>query len=107
MLIHRDDNRAHWKTRCVGYDGVRKKVENKKIVLLIPCHSWDRLPFAFSRPDSSFIWFMNPLKSLRYILWHNYKWVIIKALIIMLLAAILALFFYSMPGYTVKRMFGA
>ncbi|KAK3090409.1 hypothetical protein FSP39_011632 [Pinctada imbricata] len=60
-----------------------------------------------NRPDSSFIWFLNPLKSLRYILWHNYKWVIIKLLIIMLLAALLVLFFYSMPGYTVKKMFGA
>ncbi|ELU18291.1 hypothetical protein CAPTEDRAFT_1376 [Capitella teleta] len=60
-----------------------------------------------NRPDSSFIWFLNPLKSIRYILWHNYKWVIIKALLFLLLAAILALFFYSMPGYTVKRMFGA
>lgn len=60
-----------------------------------------------SRPDSSFIWFLNPLKSIRYILWHNYKWVIIKVLVVMLLAALLVLFFYSMPGYTVKKMMGA
>ncbi|XP_064626480.1 otoferlin-like [Lineus longissimus] len=60
-----------------------------------------------NRPDSSFIWFCNPLKSIRYILWHNYKWVILKVLIVLLLTAILALFFYSMPGYIVKRMFGA
>lgn len=60
-----------------------------------------------NRPDSSFIWFLNPLKSIRYILWHNYKWVIIKVLVVMLLAALLVLFFYSMPGYTVKKMMGA
>ncbi|KAL4236528.1 C2 domain [Mactra antiquata] len=60
-----------------------------------------------NRPDSSFIWFLNPLKSIRYILWHNYKWMIIKVLVIMLLAAILVLFFYSMPGYTVKKIFNA
>ncbi|XP_021379810.1 otoferlin-like isoform X8 [Mizuhopecten yessoensis] len=60
-----------------------------------------------NRPDSSFIWFLNPLKSIRYILCHNYKWVIIKVLIVLALAAILVLFFYAMPGYMVKRMFGA
>ncbi|KAL5015843.1 hypothetical protein ScPMuIL_005432 [Solemya velum] len=60
-----------------------------------------------NRPDSSFVWFLNPLKSLRYILWHNYKWVIVKILVVLLLAALLVLFFYSMPGYTVKKMFGA
>ena len=64
-------------------------------------------PCFCSRPDSSFIWFLNPLKSIRYILWHNYKWVIVKVLIVMLLAALLVLFFYSMPGYTVKKMMGA
>ncbi|CAL1540078.1 unnamed protein product [Lymnaea stagnalis] len=60
-----------------------------------------------NRPDSSFMWFMNPFKSLRYILWHNYKWIIIKLLIVALLTALLVLFFYSMPGYTVKKMFNA
>ncbi|KAH3809212.1 hypothetical protein DPMN_137573, partial [Dreissena polymorpha] len=60
-----------------------------------------------NRPDSSFVWFLNPLKSLRYILWHNYKWMIIKVIIFLLLVAILVLFFYSMPGYSVKKIFGA
>ncbi|ESO89647.1 hypothetical protein LOTGIDRAFT_125029, partial [Lottia gigantea] len=60
-----------------------------------------------NRPDSSFMWFMNPWKSIRYILWHNYKWVILKLLIVLLLTILLVLFFYSMPGYTVKRLFGA
>lgn len=67
----------------------------------------EEFPCLCSRPDSSFIWFLNPLKSIRYILWHNYKWVIIKVLVVMLLAALLVLFFYSMPGYTVKKMMGA
>ncbi|KAF5301719.1 hypothetical protein FQA39_LY10650 [Lamprigera yunnana] len=60
-----------------------------------------------NRPDSSFMWFMNPLKSIRYILWQNYKWKILKLLIILAVAVILLLFFYSIPGYTVKKMIGA
>lgn len=60
-----------------------------------------------SRPDSSFVWFLNPLKSIRYIVWHNYKWVIVKAILAVLLLGIFLLFLYSMPGYTVKKMIGA
>lgn len=41
--------------------------------------------------------FMNPLKLLRMLLWDPYKWCYLKALIIMLLLALLGLFFYSMP----------
>jgi len=53
------------------------------------------------------MWFLNPLRSMRYILWHNYKWVIIKAIVFLLLTALFALFLYSAPGYMVKRMIGA
>ncbi|XP_064604472.1 otoferlin-like [Liolophura sinensis] len=60
-----------------------------------------------NRPDTSFIWFLSPLKSLRYIFWHNYKWMLLKILLFALLVALIALFFYAMPGYTVKKMFGA
>ncbi|XP_069701783.1 otoferlin-like [Periplaneta americana] len=60
-----------------------------------------------NRPDASFMWFLNPLKSIRYIVWHNYKWAIIKILAVLALAIVLLLFFYSVPGYTVKKLLGA
>ncbi|KAK7584153.1 hypothetical protein V9T40_005116 [Parthenolecanium corni] len=60
-----------------------------------------------NRPDSSFMWFMNPIKSIRYIIWHNYKWTILKIVIILCLAILILLFVYSIPGYTVKRLLGA
>lgn len=53
------------------------------------------------------MWFLNPLKSIRYIVWHNYKWVILKGIIILAVAIMILLFFYAIPGYTVKRMLGA
>eukprot|EP00058_Branchiostoma_floridae_P020854 XP_002606344.1 hypothetical protein BRAFLDRAFT_57280 [Branchiostoma floridae] len=59
------------------------------------------------RPDSSFMWFLNPLKSLRYILWKNYKWTIIKIVCVLLLAAFIGVLLYSMPGYMVKKILGA
>lgn len=62
---------------------------------------------VYSRPDASFMWFLNPLKSIRYIIWHNYKWKILKLLIILAVAIIILLFVYAVPGYTVKKMMGA
>ncbi|TMW49673.1 hypothetical protein DOY81_005242 [Sarcophaga bullata] len=60
-----------------------------------------------NRPDASFMWFVNPLKSIRYIVWHNYKWVILKALLLCGIALFFILFVYSVPGYSVKKILGA
>lgn len=69
-------------------------------------HMYNFIMFS-SRPDASFMWFLNPLKSIRYIVWHNYKWAILKILAVLALAVVLLLFFYSVPGYTVKKLLGA
>ena len=53
------------------------------------------------------MWFLNPIKSIRYIIWHNYKWTILKILLWVMLVVFLVLFFYALPGYTIKRMLGA
>ncbi|XP_075454855.1 otoferlin isoform X3 [Ascaphus truei] len=60
-----------------------------------------------NRPDTSFIWFLNPLKSFRYFIWHTYRWLILKILILILLLLMVGLFLYSLPGYLVKKMLGA
>jgi len=60
-----------------------------------------------NRPDTSFTWFMNPFKSLRYMIWEQYKFCLLKFLVVGMLIALMVLFFYSMPGYTVKKIFGA
>jgi len=60
-----------------------------------------------SRPDTSLMWFLGPLKSIRYFIWHNYRWLILKALGLILLLLMLGLFLYSIPGYLVKKMLGA
>ncbi|XP_043277265.1 otoferlin-like [Venturia canescens] len=60
-----------------------------------------------SRPDASFVWLLNPIKSIRYIIWHNYKWIILKILITIAIATLLILFLYAIPGYSVKKILGA
>ncbi|XP_043482896.1 otoferlin-like isoform X2 [Leptopilina heterotoma] len=60
-----------------------------------------------NRPDASFMWFVNPLKSIKYIVWHNYKWAILKATFVIALIILIILFFYAIPGYSVKKLLGA
>lgn len=61
----------------------------------------------FSRPDTTFLWFLSPLKAIRYLVCNRYKWLIIKIVLALLLLIMLGLFLYSMPGYLVKKMLGA
>uniref|UniRef100_A0A1A7XN40 Otoferlin n=2 Tax=Iconisemion striatum TaxID=60296 RepID=A0A1A7XN40_9TELE len=60
-----------------------------------------------NRPDTSLMWFLGPLKSIGYFIWRNYRWLILKALGLLLLLLMLGLFLYSIPGYLVKKMLGA
>lgn len=60
-----------------------------------------------SRPDTTFLWFLSPLKAIRYLVCNRYKWLIIKIVLALLLLIMLGLFLYSMPGYLVKKLLGA
>jgi otoferlin len=57
------------------------------------------------RPDSSFLWIFNPLKSIRYILWKNYKWYIITFIVIIALVLLVLVFIYHMPNYLAWYVF--
>ncbi|KAM9308456.1 fer-1-like protein 6 [Gastrophryne carolinensis] len=57
-----------------------------------------------NRPDTSFSWFVNPFKCFFYLIWRNYKKYIIIALVLLILALFLALFFYTLPGAISHRI---
>ncbi|XP_065061799.1 otoferlin-like isoform X2 [Rhopilema esculentum] len=59
-----------------------------------------------NRPADSLNLFMSPLRMLQLLL-CSHKKCIIKFFVVCLLIILVALFFYSMPGYTVKKIFGA
>ncbi|XP_057307144.1 myoferlin-like [Hydractinia symbiolongicarpus] len=59
-----------------------------------------------NRPDTSFLWFTSPWKTLKYIIWRNYKWYIIGFLIFLIVLAFIVLFLYSVPGNLVRKVFG-
>uniref|UniRef100_A0A8C6TUZ0 Otoferlin n=1 Tax=Neogobius melanostomus TaxID=47308 RepID=A0A8C6TUZ0_9GOBI len=52
-----------------------------------------------NRPDTTFLWFLSPLKAVRYLICTRYKWLIIKVVLALLLLIMIGLFLYSMPGY--------
>lgn len=58
-----------------------------------------------NRPSDAFGLFMSPLKMIGF-LCNSFKWLLIKLIIVGLILLLIGLFFYSMPGYTVKKLFG-
>ena len=59
-----------------------------------------------NRPDTSFVWFMNPLKSVQYLLCVRFRSLLIKVIIALIFVMFLAMFIYSAPGIIMKRLLG-
>ncbi|XP_055986385.1 myoferlin isoform X1 [Sorex fumeus] len=52
-----------------------------------------------NRPETSFLWFTNPCKTMKFIVWRRFKWVIIGLLILFILLLFVAVLLYSLPNY--------
>ena len=57
------------------------------------------------RPQTSFLWFTSPLRSLRFVIWKNYKWIIIKIAIGVLIAIFFLIFLYQLPSAFISQLF--
>uniref|UniRef100_A0A8C3LK00 Dysferlin n=1 Tax=Chrysolophus pictus TaxID=9089 RepID=A0A8C3LK00_CHRPC len=51
------------------------------------------------RPETSFLWFTSPYKTLKYILWRRYKWLLILAIVLFVLLLFLGVFIYAFPPF--------
>ncbi|EGD79809.1 hypothetical protein PTSG_10792 [Salpingoeca rosetta] len=60
-----------------------------------------------NRPPTSFFWLTSPWKTFRYIIWKNYKWYFLLALLISGLITFLCLMFYNVPRFSVGAIFGS
>ncbi|XP_041442887.1 dysferlin isoform X3 [Xenopus laevis] len=56
------------------------------------------------RPETSFFWFTSPYKTLKYILWRRYKWLILVFFIVFILLLFLGVFLYSFPNYAAMKL---
>ena len=54
------------------------------------------LSFLFRRPETSFLWFQSPLRSLKLI-WRKTKWYIIGTIFLISFIIFLLLFLWAMP----------
>ncbi|XP_012515187.1 PREDICTED: myoferlin isoform X2 [Propithecus coquereli] len=52
-----------------------------------------------NRPETSFLWFTNPCKTMRFIVWRRFKWVILGLLLLLILLLFVAVLLYSLPNY--------
>ncbi|XP_038034578.2 dysferlin isoform X10 [Anas platyrhynchos] len=56
------------------------------------------------RPETSFLWFTSPYKTLKYILWRRYKWVLVLAIVLFILLLFLGIFIYAFPNYAAMKL---
>uniref|UniRef100_A0A7M4FG18 Myoferlin n=1 Tax=Crocodylus porosus TaxID=8502 RepID=A0A7M4FG18_CROPO len=55
-----------------------------------------------NRPETSFLWFTNPCKTMKFIVWRRFKWVFIGIIILLILLLFVAILLYSLPVSILK-----
>ncbi|XP_070621719.1 fer-1-like protein 5 [Erythrolamprus reginae] len=56
------------------------------------------------RPETSFLWFTAPLKSIHFIVWQKSKWKILILICILLVIWLFIDFIYAAPGYMAMKL---
>ncbi|XP_072315466.1 dysferlin isoform X3 [Eucyclogobius newberryi] len=56
------------------------------------------------RPETSFLWFSSPYKTLRFIVWRRFKWFILLFFLLFLLFLFFGVFLYAFPNYAAMKM---
>jgi len=59
-----------------------------------------------SRPETSFLWFTSPWKTLKHIIWRKYKWYFLIGILLLILIAFFVLLFYYLPEGIINSIFG-
>ncbi|ELW64043.1 Dysferlin [Tupaia chinensis] len=63
--------------------------------------TWD---LASRRPDTSFLWFTSPYKTMKFILWRRFRCAIILFIILFILLLFLGIFVYAFPNYAAMKL---
>ncbi|XP_006880933.1 PREDICTED: dysferlin isoform X5 [Elephantulus edwardii] len=56
------------------------------------------------RPDTSFLWFTSPYKTMKFILWRRFRCTIILFILLFILLLFLAIFLYAFPNYAAMKL---
>ncbi|KAJ8264359.1 hypothetical protein GJAV_G00148240 [Gymnothorax javanicus] len=57
-----------------------------------------------NRPETSFFWFTNPCKTMKFIVWRRFKWLFIGLLILIIVLLFVAILLYSLPNYVAMKI---
>ncbi|XP_062850251.1 dysferlin isoform X2 [Trichomycterus rosablanca] len=58
------------------------------------------------RPETSFLWFSSPFKTLRFIVWRRFKWLILALILLFFILLFFGVFLYSFPNYMAMKIVG-
>lgn len=64
----------------------------------------DALPEP-KRPEDSFLWFMSPFRTFRYVVWKNHKCFIIQLILLTFLFIFILIFIFQLPSSIVQKAF--
>uniref|UniRef100_A0A8C3IJP6 Dysferlin n=1 Tax=Chrysemys picta bellii TaxID=8478 RepID=A0A8C3IJP6_CHRPI len=56
------------------------------------------------RPETSFLWFTSPYKTMKYILWRRFKWVFLIAVVVFILLLFIGIFIYPHPRLNIPSV---
>uniref|UniRef100_A0A8C3IIY9 Dysferlin n=1 Tax=Chrysemys picta bellii TaxID=8478 RepID=A0A8C3IIY9_CHRPI len=56
------------------------------------------------RPETSFLWFTSPYKTMKYILWRRFKWVFLIAVVVFILLLFIGIFIYAFPYWGAEKL---
>ncbi|MBZ3887940.1 Dysferlin [Sciurus carolinensis] len=56
------------------------------------------------RPDTSFLWFTSPYKTVKFILWRRFRCAIVLFIILFILLLFLGIFVYAFPNYAAMKL---
>uniref|UniRef100_A0A7N6BMJ5 C2 domain-containing protein n=1 Tax=Anabas testudineus TaxID=64144 RepID=A0A7N6BMJ5_ANATE len=57
-----------------------------------------------NRPDTSFFWFTNPCKTMKFIVWRRFRWIFIGVVLLLLVILFLGILFYSLPVRSISAI---
>lgn len=64
---------------------------------------FSRPPSITRRPETSFFWFTNPCKTMKFIVWRRFRCLFIGLLILIIVVLFIAILLYSLPVRVDKR----
>jgi len=66
----------------------------------IKFHPVFHFPTTLSRPETSFFWFTNPCKTMKFIVWRRFRCLFIGLILLTIVVLFLAILLYSLPVRT-------